>query len=392
MPDRDLGELLGLLELIPEILRAFGDLDAADLDAGIDDALRRIGSYADVDRSYLCLLDEPNGVISNTHEWCAAGTEPQIDELQQVPMEAIAWWLPRFRSGQTVHIPSVDDLPEARADERDLLAPQGIRSLVTVPLLSSGRLVGFLGFDSVRSTRDWSYGSLLLLGAVADVICGGLMRREAFEALARREERFRALARHSSDAVMVLDGAHRFVELGPSVERVLGWHDQLRVGSSYLDAVQHDDVDRVELALVHASQAPGREIRISDHRLRHADGSWRWFLASAVDLSDDPSIGGIVVNAHEITSRKVIEEALQHQALHDPLTGLPNRGLLFDRLEHALARTERSRRSVGVVFLDLDRFKLINDSLGHTMGDELLIQAARRLASVTRPRDTVARF
>ncbi|MEX0650788.1 MAG: GAF domain-containing protein, partial [Actinomycetota bacterium] len=221
--DRDLHELLGLLELIPEILRAFGDLDTADLDAGIHDVLRRVGRFADVDRSYLFTLDDADGVMDNTHEWCAPGIEPQIDELQRIPIELIAWWLPRFRAEQVVHIPSVEDLPDERREERDLLLPQGIRSLIAVPLLSSGRLVGFLGFDAVRRQRTWSDGARMLLRAVADVICGGLMRREAYEALARREERFRALVRHSSDAIMILDGSFELIELGPSIAGVLGW-------------------------------------------------------------------------------------------------------------------------------------------------------------------------
>jgi diguanylate cyclase (GGDEF)-like protein/PAS domain S-box-containing protein len=390
--DRDLTELLGLLELIPEILRAFGDLDTADLDVGIDDVLRRIGRFAEVDRSYLFLFDERLGLMDNTNEWCADGIDPQIDQLQRVPVELIAWWLPRFHAGDVIYIPSVEHLPADRAEERDLLLPQSIRSLVTVPLLASGRLVGFLGFDSVRRRRSWSDGALMLLRAVADVVCGGLMRREAYESLARREERFRALVRHSSDAIILLGDEHELLELGPSVERILGWRGPAGSASSYLDAVQPEDVDRVASALEHASALPGAEVRISDHRLRHADGSWRWFLATAVDLRHDPAIGAVVVNAHDITSRKVIEGALQHQALHDPLTQLPNRGLLLDRLTHALARTERSARSVGVVFLDLDRFKLVNDSIGHTIGDDLLVQVAHRLAAVTRPRDTVARF
>jgi diguanylate cyclase (GGDEF)-like protein/PAS domain S-box-containing protein len=388
----DLDELLGLLELIPGILRDFADLAPDGLDDGIDDALRRIGEFAAVDRSYMFLFDPDIELMDNTHEWCASGVEPQIDDLQRVPAESVGWWLPQFEQGNAVYVPSVADLPDERAEERDLLAPQDIVSLVTVPLLTAGRLMGFIGFDSVREQRAWSDGAIMLLRAVADAICSALMRREAIEALTEREERFRALVRHSSDVVMVLDEGGSVSYLGPSAGQILGWNVDNRIGTTLLDAVHPKDRDRVQCSLDRAAEQPGSDITVPDHRLLHTDGTWRWFLATAVDLRNDEHIGGVVVNAHDITTRKLAEEALQHQALHDPLTGLPNRALLLDRLQQALERTRRSERSVGVVFLDLDRFKLINDSLGHNMGDDLLIEVARRLADTVRSCDTVARF
>jgi diguanylate cyclase (GGDEF)-like protein/PAS domain S-box-containing protein len=389
---RDLRELLGLLDLIPEILRSFGDLDTADLDRGIDDTLRRIGTFTGVDRSYLFLVSDDQRSMDNTHEWCAEGIPPQLAELQQVPTELIAWSLPHLRRGEVVHIPSVADLPEDRHEERALLLPQGIRSLVVVPLRAAGRLLGFIGFDAVRAPRAWSDGALKLLHAVADVIAGGLVRREAFDALRGREERFSALLRHSSDAVMLLAEDGSLVDVGPSVPGVLGWDVTPEPGTTYLDAVRHEDRGLVLHALEEAVRTPGADVDVGDHRLSHADGSWRWFHATLVDLRHEPAVGGLVLNAHDITSRKAAEAALQHQALHDPLTTLPNRALLLDRLEQALARTERSDQAVGVVFLDLDRFKTINDALGHSVGDELLVQVAHRLTGITRPRDTVARF
>ena len=388
----DLDELLGLLELIPGILRDFADLAPDDLDAGIDDALRRIGEFADVDRSYMFLFDADFVLMDNTHEWCASGIEPQIDELQRVPADQISWWLPQFVQGNVVYVPSVADLPDDRAEERDLLAPQDIVSLVAVPLLTAGRLMGFIGFDSVREQRAWSDGAIVLLRAVADAICSALMRREAIEALTEREEHFRALVRHSSDVVMVLDAVANVSYLGPSARQILGWSVDDRLGTGLLDAVHPEDRERVQRSLDRAAEQPGSDVTVPDHRLLHTDGNWRWFLATAVDLRHDAHIGGVVVNAHDITTRKLAEEALQHQALHDPLTGLPNRGLVLDRLQLALERTRRSERSVGVVFLDLDRFKLVNDSLGHNKGDELLIEVARRLTAQVRSCDTVARF
>jgi diguanylate cyclase (GGDEF)-like protein/PAS domain S-box-containing protein len=406
MPSDDaaLEELLGLLVVITDILRSFAARPTDDLDGAIIDALARIGTFTGVDRSYLFVVSPDGVLMDNTHEWCADGIAPQIQDLQAVPIELIRSWLPGFAAGEHAYIPDVAILPDDRRDERELLESQGILSLITVPLITTDRLVGFIGFDSVRQRRAWSDGAMLLLRAVADVICGGLARRNAFDALADSEYRFRTLVQHSSDVVMVLSEPTILRELGPSAAPVLGWRDEDRLGTSYLDTVHPEDADRVVEALERAATRPGSAVVVPDHRLRHADGSWRWMLATAVDLHSDAMIDGLVLNAHDITSRKTAEEALQHQALHDPLTCLPNRALLLDRLQHALDGMERSAsipspgrmgaspESVGVVFLDLDRFKLVNDSLGHTTGDRLLVEVARRLLGNVRAGDTVARF
>ena len=127
--------------------------------------------------------------------------------------------------------------------------------------------------------------------------------------------------------------------------------------------------------------------------MAHSDGTWRHVEAVVSDLRDRPSVGGYVTNLRDITDRKEAEAKLEHQALHDPLTGLPNRALLGDRISQAILRGRRSDAPGPVVmFLDLDRFKLVNDSLGHAAGDKVLIEVADRLKAVMRASDTLARF
>ena len=261
-----------------------------------------------------------------------------------------------------------------------------------VPLLAQARLRGaiFVLTDSVptedtKATLE-ALGREVTLALEAAAFTEGMLRRQS-------EERFRALIQNSSDVVAIVaaDGVTRY--LSPVVERVLGYTPESGIGrSAFQPPVMHpDDADRVRAVFAGIMGRPGAEATV-DFRLRHADGRWVQVEATTKNLLADPSIGGIVVNYRDITERRTLEERLRHQAFHDPLTGLPNRALFMNRLGHALDRAERSEKAAGVLFLDLDNFKLVNDSLGHEVGDSLLVSVAERLRTCLRAEDTAARF
>ena len=209
--------------------------------------------------------------------------------------------------------------------------------------------------------------------------------------LSDRERYYRQLFQDTSDVVSVLDVDLTVRDIASSVERALGFLPEDVVGRGFTDLVDRSDVEAVEAALKRARQLPGRPV-VVDAMLRHRDGTHRSAELTLSSLLHEPAVGGIVVNAHDITERKELEEQLTHQALHDPLTGLANRALYRDRLEHALLRDHSRRPALAVLFIDIDDFKSVNDSLGHTAGDELLVAVTHRIQAALRSGATFARL
>jgi diguanylate cyclase (GGDEF)-like protein/PAS domain S-box-containing protein len=232
--------------------------------------------------------------------------------------------------------------------------------------------------------------ALLLLVFAAFSGTSKLMARQNRE-LRRSEERFRSLVRNSSDVQLIADGDGRITYESAAVERVRGFKPEDRVGRHVLNDIHPDDREWAAQLVQDVGRTPGAQVT-AELRVRHADGSWLVIEAVAKNLIDDPAVGGVVVNYRDITTRKSLEDELKRQAFHDSLTGLANRALFADRLGHAISRAERSPTQLAVLFVDLDDFKTVNDSLGHSEGDQLLIAVADRLRAGVRAGDTIARM
>ena len=229
-------------------------------------------------------------------------------------------------------------------------------------------------------------GTLLRMISMVENIA----ERKATEAALRAsEERFRALIHNASDiiAIMEPDGTRRYAS--PALQRTLGYPDAAVLPAEDFALVHPDDLAAIQAGLRECLSRPHAQAEIA-YRLRAHDGSWYHFEAIITNLLDNEVIGGIVVNSRNVTARKAAEAQLLHRAFHDPLTDLPNRLLFMDRTTQALGRARRTTGAVAIITVDLDRFKLINDSLGHSVGDELLAAVGARLLHATRDGDTVA--
>lgn len=274
----------------------------------------------------------------------------------------------------------------------------GFAVIVTLALTSGIVFLTFFDHESGLSAQYWSDLKDWVRGLAALVLLFDLytmyqhrqlqgVRRQ----LAERDEIFQLITENAADLIAVVDGAGNRLYNSPAYSKVLGYSEEELKASSSIDQIHPSDRERVLQAAAKA-RASGRGERL-EYRMRHKNGEWRILesTASPIQNSNHEPDRLVIVN-RDITERKRAEEMLEHRALHDVLTELPNRALFVDRLQHSLIRARRhSDYSFVVLFIDIDGFKVLNDSLGHSAGDELLIQVARRLSAGFRETDTISR-
>jgi diguanylate cyclase (GGDEF)-like protein/PAS domain S-box-containing protein len=259
-----------------------------------------------------------------------------------------------------------------------------------VRLSKQGELSGALVFHTRdRLSKRAREGVETLAAQVALALEGATLAEEVHER--RSAERFRSLVQNSSDIIALLSSDLTVRYHTPSVERVLGYGEDELVGSRLVELLEPADGESLRGFFADVCDRPGTAFP-RDLPLRRKNGTICQVESVFNNLLDDPNVAGVVVTARDVTERRRLEDQLAHQAFHDSLTGLANRALFADRVQHALGRGIRREYPFAVLFIDLDDFKTVNDSLGHAAGDELLVAVARRIESCLRPEDTCARL
>jgi diguanylate cyclase (GGDEF)-like protein/PAS domain S-box-containing protein len=316
-----------------------------------------------------------------------------IQGADDVTFSNAVWMLGYLGLGLAVIDRSATDLRHDDVDD----TPARWRLLVVLGAIAAPQVVLTTTLLEQRAA-GWNTRTLGLVVNAAVMVLVSLRlwnlvaRAREFEAR-RGSNRLSALVHHSADTILITDADGVISYASPAVRSLTGRLPDACLGHTVCAWMTGPDADHLRAQLRQLAGSPrGTAVTVGGDLL-HTSGRIENVEGVARNAVDDPDVGGIVVTLRNVTVRRQLEERLARQAFHDDLTGLPNRALFNDRLEHALLRSRRSdARTLGVLFIDLDDFKAVNDGLGHGAGDDLLVAMARRIESCTGPLDTVSRF
>ena len=357
-------------------------MDDDELDApALDGAAQPPADQEALSRMVFNALD--HGVILQGPRGRIAAANPAAARILGVPLEDLV--------GNDLH----EAPTELIRPDRSPLPPDEQPSRVA---LHTGRtqhdvLVGLPGHDGPDRWIEITARPLAYEGQVLAVVSSlrDVTERHRAEATLRdAEHRQRVVLEHAVGGYAILADDGRLIDGSGSL---FEWWDRRRARQQSIgfnSLLSQDRGPALDL-LQQAKDLPGKPHR-AELRVTGNEGNTRWIELIVTDQREDPAVGGIVVNFNDITERKLVEQALAHQATHDAVTGLPNRRLLTERLDRALATAARTGARVGVLFFDVDHFKVVNDSLGHPAGDLVLGELAERFRRGAREGDTLARF
>ncbi len=303
-------------KILSDISSKFAAITAKELNQGINFALRLSGSFFNVDRSYIFVFsDDTEQAMNNSHEWCAEGITPQIDNLQGVPNAMLPWWMNKLRNLENINIPSIDDLPPEAEAEKKFLQLQFIQSLVAVPMISRNKLLGFIGFDSVREKKKWADEQISLLKVVAEIISNALLQNRALKALEKSEEKFRYMAEFSPHALSICSRQEKFEYLNPKFTETFGYTlTEIPDRNRWFELAHPDPLYRRHVLELWHNDAKNIENGIATSRIFQIsckDGSEKEILIRTVAMGND----NFLATYEDITKQRRAVKKIEAYAL-----------------------------------------------------------------------------
>lgn len=308
--DEALRRLLEFEAVLTKLATSFIYLPPDEIDHGVHQALQVISELAGADRSYVFLLSEDRLHLDRTYEWCAPDIEPHVDGLRDSPVQWNAWWMDKLERFETICVPLVVDLPpDARVAGVPWLLP-ATQSLVVIPMVSGGSLVGFLGVSAERSERTWEDVEINLLKTMAGMLAIALVQKQAEEALRRSEQRFRDVTHVTGDWIWEVDAEGRYTYASPVVEQVLGYTPDEVIGKHCYDFMPSDGREELKSQ---AEEIFGRKslfIKFVSPRL-HKEGHIVILETTGLPLTNrNGDLLGYRGADHDITEARRLEEDL----------------------------------------------------------------------------------
>ncbi|KAF0203293.1 MAG: PAS domain-containing [Bacteroidetes bacterium] len=213
-----------LQQILMTTAAGFINVPLHEIDHAINEALSEVGLFVGADRSYIFKYDLINGITSNTHEWCNQGIEPEIDNLKEIPVEAVEDWLKIHLAGKVMLIDNIADLEQGNL--REILEPQGIKSLIAVPMIHGNDLKGFIGFDAVKEQKKWSDTDKELLRFMAELFTNAIVRIEYEAQITESEEKFKSIYENSTIGLYRSTPAGKILMVNPALVKMLGYENE----------------------------------------------------------------------------------------------------------------------------------------------------------------------
>ena len=311
MAEDDLNNQLRFGDLIADISARFVNEKVEVLDETIKYSLELCGRFFNVERSYIFMFSKDNDMMSNTHEWCSEGVTPQAENLKDVATESLPWWHEKISNMEYVHIPDVELLPpEADAEKLEFLS-QDILSLLCIPMISNGRIIGFFGFDSLKTKRSWTDKEISILKVIAEIFASVIDKKNTLDELMESENRLRQIFENMNEVLLWSGDYFQMQYVSPAYEKVWGREraSLYEDPAAFIEAIYPDDRELVLDAFErHARGEPfDVEYRVW---LPEGDIKWVWDRSFPVRNKEDEVVRqtGIAV---DITERKIMEIELQ---------------------------------------------------------------------------------
>ena len=390
--EKDLHQRVEFEKLITTLSSHFINLPVSKIEEGIRNGIQAIGQFIGVDR-VLMYVKNKEKFQGPVFEWDSEGVGGIPEKEGGISFAAFPWFADKLKRSEVIQLFSLEDLPPEAAAEKALLSERGVRSFVAVPMVTAGDLIGLLSFSTTRASKAWTREDLALFKITGEMFAGALVRKRNEQALVESEGKFRVLFHNAFDSIFLFgfepDGTPGLIlEANDVACGKLGYSREELLGKTFTQLFGLEEAADIPKHLQKLIQ----QDHLSFEKHQFAKNGLKIPVEINAHLFEWGGQRLVQAIARDITDRKRAEETIRRQAYYDPLTNLPNRMLFKDRLEQAMKQAHRNKQMLGVIVLDLDRFKNINETLGHILGDKLLVAVAERLLEVLHESETIARF
>jgi len=373
---------LSLQTILIDILSIYINIKLSDVEQIINRSLKELGEFVDADRSYIFNYDFKQNTTSNLYEWCAEGIEPEIHNLQNLPVEIFPQWVEKHKSGQPFYIPDVNALDDdTDGGLKNILAPQGIKSIMTVPLVDQGELIGFVGFDSVKRQRTYTERDQKLLFVFSQMLINVENRQKREQQLVLQEEKYRNIIANMNLGLIEVDNTDKVVYANQSFSNMSGYSISELIGQSAANLFLSEN-DKIVFTEIQRKRKSGLSDNYQIKVKNKARETRWWFISGAPNYNDKGELLGSIGIHLDVTEQKRLQD---EQQLLLTLTQKQNERL--KNFAHIVSHNLRSHtiniKSLNELIMDLKpELKELDLAKYLTQATNNLLETIERLSEV----------